>query len=181
MTLSTCLIGMTKDSLFLRFRAVFMSYGPLFRGYVKIYKEYDSVYILERNDKKKSLFLRLWPFSWAIAHSFGVLDWFTRSMTLSTCLRGMAKNSSFLRFRAVFMSYCPLFRGYVEIYKEYDSLYILERNDKKNSLFLRLWPFLWAIANSFGVLVWFNRSMTLSTCLRGMTKTRHFCVLGPFS
>jgi hypothetical protein len=28
-------------------------------------------------------------------------------MTLSTCLRGMTKNSSFLRFRAIFVSYCP--------------------------------------------------------------------------
>jgi hypothetical protein len=36
---------------------------------------------------------------------------------------------------AVFMSYRPLFRGYVEIYKEYDSLYILERNDKKTRCF----------------------------------------------
>jgi hypothetical protein len=33
------------------------------------------------------------------------------------------------------MSYRPLFRGYVEIYKEYDSLYILERNDKKTRYF----------------------------------------------
>jgi hypothetical protein len=47
----------------------------------------------------------------------------------------MTKNSLFLRFRAVFMSYCPLFRGYVEIYKEYDILYILERNDKKTRCF----------------------------------------------
>jgi hypothetical protein len=50
-------------------------------------------------------------------------------MKLSACLRGMTKNSSFFHFRAVIMSYHPLFRGYVEIYKEYDSLYILERND----------------------------------------------------
>jgi hypothetical protein len=33
------------------------------------------------------------------------------------------------------MSYCPLFWGSVEIYKEYDSLYILERNDKKTCCF----------------------------------------------
>jgi hypothetical protein len=32
-------------------------------------------------------------------------------MTLSTCLTGMTKNSSFLHFRAIFMSYCPLFWG----------------------------------------------------------------------
>jgi hypothetical protein len=35
------------------------------------------------------------------------LGWFSRSMTLSTCLTGMTKNSSFLRFRAIFVSYCP--------------------------------------------------------------------------
>jgi hypothetical protein len=46
-------------------------------------------------------------------------------------LRGMTKNSSFLCFRVVFVSYCPLFWGSMEIYKEYDSLYILVRNDKK--------------------------------------------------
>jgi hypothetical protein len=32
---------------------------------------------------------------------------FIRNMTICTCLRGMTKNSSFLRFRAVFVSYCP--------------------------------------------------------------------------
>jgi hypothetical protein len=56
---------------------------------------------------KNSFFLRLWPFSWAIAHYFGVLGQFTRNMTIYTCLRGMTKNSSFLSFRAVFVSYCP--------------------------------------------------------------------------
>jgi hypothetical protein len=34
------------------------------------------------------------------------------------------------------MSYCPLFWGYMEIYKEYDSLYILERNGKKLIVFV---------------------------------------------
>jgi hypothetical protein len=29
------------------------------------------------------------------------------------------------------MSYCALFWGFVHIYKEYNSLYILERNEKK--------------------------------------------------
>jgi hypothetical protein len=46
---------------------------------------------------------------------------------------------------------------------------------------LCLWLFSWAISHSFGVPDWFTRSMTVDTCLRGMTKkTRHFCVLGPF-
>jgi hypothetical protein len=89
-------------------------------------------------------------------------------MTLSICLRGMTKNSSFLHVRAIFVSYCPLFWGSVEIYKEYDSLYILVRNDKKTCRFCMLGPFLWAIAHSFGVPGWSTRPMTLSTCLRGM-------------
>jgi hypothetical protein len=72
-------------------------------------------------------------------------------MSLSTCLRGMTKNSSFLRLRAVFVSYCPLFWGSKEIYKEYESLYILERNDKKDLTFLYVWPFSLAIAHSFEV------------------------------
>jgi hypothetical protein len=47
-------------------------------------------------------YLCLWPFSWAIDHSFGVLGRFTWPMTLSTCLRGKyskASNSSFERHR----------------------------------------------------------------------------------
>jgi hypothetical protein len=75
------------------------------------------------------------PFWWAIAHSFGVPEWFIRSMTLSTCLRGMTKNSSFLCFRAVFVSYCPLFWGSVKIYKAHDTQYILERNGEKTCRF----------------------------------------------
>jgi hypothetical protein len=49
----------------------------------------------------------------------------------------MTKDSSFLRFRAVFVSYCPLFWGSGVIYAKYDIPYILERDDKKNSSFLR--------------------------------------------
>jgi hypothetical protein len=44
---------------------------------------------------KTHRFCILGPFSWAIAHSFGVLGWFTRPMTLSICLSDMTKNSSF--------------------------------------------------------------------------------------
>jgi hypothetical protein len=56
---------------------------------------------------KNSFFLHLWPFLWAIDHYFGVLWQFIRNMTIYTCLRGMTKNSSFLRFRAIFVRYCP--------------------------------------------------------------------------
>jgi hypothetical protein len=52
-------------------------------------------------------------------------------MTLSTCLRGMTKNSSFLHFRAIFMSYCPQFWGSGMIYKVHVTQYMFERHDQK--------------------------------------------------
>jgi hypothetical protein len=55
-----------------------------------------------------------------------------------------------LHFRAIFMSYSPLFWGSVEIYKEYDSLYILERNDQKLIIFVFMAVFM-SYAHSFGV------------------------------
>jgi hypothetical protein len=71
---------------------------------------WHSVHFWEARQKIHR-FCILGPFSWAIAHNFGGPEWFTRSMTLRTCLRGMTKNSSFLCFRAIFMSYCPQFWG----------------------------------------------------------------------
>jgi hypothetical protein len=47
------------------------------------------------------------------------------------------------------MSYCPWFWGYAEIYKESDSMYILERNDKKIIVFA-----LMAIFVSYCTHVW---------------------------
>jgi hypothetical protein len=84
---------------------------------------------------KTRSFCVLGPFSWTISHNFGVPGWFTRTITFSTYLRCTTKNLSFCVFRAVFVSYCPLFWGSVDIYKEYDNLYILERNEKKLIVF----------------------------------------------
>jgi hypothetical protein len=39
----------------------------------------------------------------------------------------------------------------------------------------------WHSVHSFGIPGWFTRPMTLSTFFRGMTKTRRFYILGPFS
>jgi hypothetical protein len=131
MTLSTCLRGMTKKSSFLHFRAIFVSYCPQFWDFGVIYKAHYTQQIFQRRDQKLVVFCILGPFSWAIAHSFGVPEWFTRSMTLIACLRGMTKNSSFLQFRAVFMSYCPQFWGSMEIYKVHVTQYMFERHDQK--------------------------------------------------
>jgi hypothetical protein len=59
---------------------------------------------------------------------------------------------SFCVFRAVFVSYCLLFWGSVDIYEEYDSLYILERNDKKKLVIFAFMAISWTIAHSFGVI-----------------------------
>jgi hypothetical protein len=73
---------------------------------MEIYKEYDSMYILEANGKKihrfafMAVFVSYCPPFW----DAGVIY---MPMALSTYLKGMTKNSSFLSFRAVFMSYCP--------------------------------------------------------------------------
>jgi hypothetical protein len=101
-----------------------MSYRPLFRGYVEIYKEYESLYILERNDKKTRCFCVYSRFHELLPIVLGFL-------TDLQCLRGMAKNSSFLHFRAIFMSYCPQFWGPGVIYKVHDTSYMFERRDEK--------------------------------------------------
>jgi hypothetical protein len=57
-------------------------------------------------------------------------------MTLSTYLRGMIKSSSYLRFTAVFVSYCPFFCGSGLIYKVHDTQYIFEMHEKKFIIFV---------------------------------------------
>jgi hypothetical protein len=65
--------------------------------------------------------LRLWPFLWAISHCLWGSGGFTWPMTLSTCLRGMTKNSPFLHFRVVFINYCPLFWDSEVIYRTHEN------------------------------------------------------------
>jgi hypothetical protein len=43
---------------------------------------------------------------------------------------------AFLCLRAVFVSYYPLFCGSMNIYKEYDSLYVWDRNEEKLIIFV---------------------------------------------
>jgi hypothetical protein len=72
MKLSKFLRGVTKNSLFLHFMTVFMSYYPQFWGLGVIYKVHDTwVHIWEAWPKTHH-FCILGPFSWAIAHNFGV-------------------------------------------------------------------------------------------------------------
>jgi hypothetical protein len=76
--------------------------------------------------------LYLWPFSWAIAHSFGVPGWLTRPMTHCTCLRGMTKNSSFFvygRFRELL----PTVWGFqADLQGPWHSVYVWEAWQKNH-------------------------------------------------
>jgi hypothetical protein len=105
---------------------------------------------------------------------------FTWPMTLSTCLKGMTKNLLFLHFRAVFMSYCPQFWVFGVIFKAHDTWYLFDRHDQKlivfafMAVFVSYFPLFWGS----GEFIW---PVTLSTCLRGMTKNLSFCIFGPFS
>jgi hypothetical protein len=76
------------------------------------------------------------PFSWAIVHSFRVLGWFTRPMTLSTCLRGMTKNSSFLRFWPFLWAIAHSL-GFLGWFARPMTLSTCLRGMTKNLLFLR--------------------------------------------
>jgi hypothetical protein len=53
----------------------------------------------------------------------------------------MTKNSLFLRFRAYFMSYCPLFWVSEVIYKAHDTHEMFERYDQKPIIFMFLGRF----------------------------------------
>src|SRR3954471_18102753 len=56
-------------------------------------------------------------------------------MTL-ICLRVMNKNSSFSRYMAVFMSYCPQFWGSRAIYNDLNIRYMFGSYDQKHVVFV---------------------------------------------
>jgi hypothetical protein len=121
MTLSTCFSDMTKNSSFCVY-GHFCELFPTILGFRGgLQDPWHLVHVWVAWPKTHS-FCVLGPFSWTISHNFGVSSWFTRTITLSTYLRCTTKNLSFCVFRAVFVSYCPLFWGFVDIYKEDDSL-----------------------------------------------------------
>jgi hypothetical protein len=86
-----------------------------------------------------------------------------------------------LRFRAVFVSYCPLFWGSVEIYKEYASLYILEWNDKKLLVSVFMAIFVSCCPQFWGSGVIYKAHDTLYMFERLDQKLIVFLLLWPFS
>jgi hypothetical protein len=171
--LSTCLRGMTKNSSFMHFRAIFMSYSPLFWGFVEIYKEYDSLYILERNDKRTCHFYMYGYFRellptvlefcgdlqgpWHLVHV-----WEAWQKTHCFCMLGP------------FLWVLPRLLGFWgDLQGPWHSVHFF-RGVTKNSSFLHFRAIFIRYCLQFGVLEWFQRSMTHSTCLRGMTKNSSF-------
>jgi hypothetical protein len=112
---------------------------------------------------------------------FGVLGWFWRPMTLSTCLTGMTKNSSFLYLWPFLwaIAHCFGVMGMGDLHGPWHSVHVWEAWPKTCHFYV-IGPFSWASAHSFGFPGWFTRSMTLSTCLRGMTKNPSILHLWPF-
>jgi hypothetical protein len=82
-------------------------------------------------------------------------------------------------FMAIFVSYCPQFRGSEVIYKAHGTEYMFERHDQKLIIFMFLAVFVSYCPQSWVFMVIY-KALTLSTCLRGMTKICRFYVVGPF-
>jgi hypothetical protein len=101
-----------------------MSYCPLFWGSIEIYKEYDSLYILERNDKKTCFLFLYGHFCELLAIVLEFLGDLPGPLHSVHVWDAWQKNSSFLHFRDVFVSYYPQFWDFGVIYKAYYTQHI---------------------------------------------------------
>src|SRR3954465_1184333 len=118
----TCLRVMPKNSSFSCFMVIFMSYCPQFLGFSRICMSRKNPDMFERYDQK----LAVLAFYGRFAHSFSVSAEFACLERTLTCLRDLTRNSPFSRFMAIFMSYCPHFRGSREIYNDFKTRYMFE-------------------------------------------------------
>ena len=115
---------------------------------------------------KNSSICVLWMFSWAIAHSLGLLGP-VHFLGVTT------KTSSFLCFMDVFMSYCPQYLGSGVIYNDRNTQKCL-RAWQRSHRFHVLCPFSWAIDNIFVVTGGFAWPVRSDTCFRLMSKNSSF-------
>ena len=122
--------------------------------------------MFERYDQKLVVFAFYGRFDMLLATILG----FPRRFT---CLRVITKNSMFLRFMPIFISYLPIVLGFRGIENDCKTRYMFEAWPKTHH-FCVLWPFSWAIARS-------SRVSRRFTCLRVWPKNLLFCVLRPFS
>src|SRR3954464_14108365 len=109
-----------------------------------------------------------------MAHIYGVPWRFAWSIIIPlTCLREMTRKSSFSRFMAVLMSYCPLFWGSRAVYNDLKNRYMFESYDQKLVVFV-FWPFSCVFSHCFCVPSGFARPVSPVTCLIDMTKNSSF-------
>jgi hypothetical protein len=160
------------------FMAVFVSYCPLFWCSGDLHGPWHLVHIWEAWPKTHC-FCVLGSFSWAIAHCFGFPMWLTRPMTLTKCLRGMTKNSSFVRFWDVLWAIVHSF-GFPGWFRRPMTLSTCLTGMTKKSSFLRLWPFLWA-THCFGVMGGLHGPWNSVHVWEAWSKTCRFYIFGPFS
>jgi hypothetical protein len=158
--------------------AVFVSYCPLFGVLGDLHGPWHLVHVWEAWPKTRR-FCVLGPFSWAIAHCFGFPRWFTRPMTLSTCLIGMTKNSSFLRLWPFLWAIAHCF-GVMGGLTWPMTLSTCLRGMTKNLSFLHFRAIFVSYSPQFWVFGVIFKPMTLSTCLICMTKNSSFLRLWPF-
>src|SRR3954468_980590 len=123
--------GMTKNSSFLCFMAIFMSNFPQFWGSKEIYM-FESYYQTLVIFASYGRFHKLLPI--ILGFQGNLNDRKTRYM-----FKGMTKNSPFACFMAIFMSNCPQFWGSKAIYKfeSYDQTLVVFAF---NGNFHELWP-----------------------------------------
>src|SRR3954467_7358543 len=129
--------------------------------------------MLERYDPKLEVFV-------FYAHSFWVLGRFACLVRTLTCLRDMTRNSSFSRFMAVFMIYCPLFWGYREIYNDIRTRYMFDSYDQKLVIFVFYVHFHELLPTFFGFLKDLPASEEPLHVFRDMTRNSSFSRLWPF-
>ena len=97
------------------FMVIFMSYFLEFLCSKRICMVCRTRYMFGRYDQKLvvlTFYGRLWAFSLAIAHSFGVPGGFACLVRTLTYLRDMTRNSSFFAFYGCFHELLPIVLGF---------------------------------------------------------------------
>jgi hypothetical protein len=106
---------------------------------MEIFREYDSLYILERKEKKIIVFAFMAVFVIYCPQFWGSRVIYKAHDTQYIFERHDQK--IVLCLRAIFVSYCPQFWGSGVIYKAHHTQYIFERRDQKLIVFAFLGHF----------------------------------------
>jgi hypothetical protein len=132
--------------------------------------------MFERYDQKLS-FLHFWAVSWAIVHSFGFSGWFSRPWHLVLVWYAWQKTRHF----CVYGHFCELLPTILGLWGDLHSpwhlVHVWEAWPKTYCFYI-FGPFSWAIVHSFGFSGWFSRPWHLVLVWYAWPKTRRFCVYG---